>query len=307
VPTATVPQSLDGAAAAVAVVIEAFADFPILLVDGMADVDVTGCPLGGSATRFCNQLGVPRVVTAVFDDCAIPAPSGSIVLDGSATLTALTGTCPNVLLPPIDEDVNLQLQYLDAEGAMQRAVSAQLTADVLDLRGLDSPCFYSGITATVSGLIQTQVAGGAGVDVMLNDTEIAADISSHSTDCLALESTQVFDGTVTFTDFPPMRTYPIDFQTLELMRVASLFAEELEIDGDAAGPCFGGGATLSTVAALQLPLSDVCPVGGTVLIDTSFAPPHTLFYGEGGVEVDEDNDGDVDESYLSCSMAPGCG
>ncbi len=305
-PTPTVPQILDGAAAAVGVVTEAFTDFPLLLVDGLADVGPQGCPLGGTASRLCNEAGVPRVITATFDNCAVAAPWGSIILDGIVTLSAPNGTCPNVLLPPIDEDVNLRLQYLDSEGAMQRAVAAVLNADVLDLRGLDSPCFYTGITATVSGLIRTQVAGGAGVDVGLDDTEIVADISSYNADCLALESKQVFDGAVTFTDFPSTRSYPIDLRMQELSRVASPFGVDVEISGDVAGPCFGGGATLSTLAALQLPLSNVCPVGGAVLVETSFAPPHTLFYGEGGLEVDEDNDGDADESYLSCAMAPDC-
>jgi hypothetical protein len=279
----------------------------LLLVDGIAGTVAPNCPLGGTASRVCNQVGVPREVTATFDNCAIPAPSGSIVIDGHVTFTTLLGVCPNALEPPINEAVNLRLQYLDSEGAMQRAVAAELTADVSDLRGLDSPCFFTGISALVSGLIQTQVAGGAGVDAVLDETEVVAEVTTYSSDCLALESQQTVDGTMALTDFPAERDYPIDFQTYELTRVASPFGVDLGISGKAAGPCFGGGATLSTVALLQLPLSDVCPAGGTILVETTFAPPHTLFYGEGGVEVDEDGDGEADAMYPSCFAAPACG
>jgi len=265
-----------------------------------------GCPLGGTASRVCNELGVPREITATFDNCEIPAPSGSLVLDGTATLSSDIGTCPNVLLSAITEAVDLKLLYRDSEGTMQRAVSAELTAAVSSLRGLDSPCFYTGISAVVNGLIQIQAAGGGGVDVDLNDTEIVADVVAYSPACLAVESRQTLDGAATLTDFPGGRAYPIDFLTYEIHRVASQFAVALDIIGKAGGPCFGGGATLTTIAPVQLPMSDVCPVGGTILVETTFAPLNTLFYGEGGVDVDEDGDGEADASYPSCTAAPAC-
>jgi hypothetical protein len=291
----------------VAVVANAFADFPLLLVDGVAGVAGPNCPLGGNASRVCNATGVPRDITATFDNCHIPAPSGSVIIDGTVTFTADNGTCPNVLLSPVTQAVSLRLQYLDSEGAMQRAVAAQLNGAVSDLRGINSPCFFTGISAVVSGVIQTQVAGGAGVDAMLTGTEVIADVTDHSAECLPLASTQSLEGGVTFTDFPAQRSYSIAFETYELARVATAFSVELEVAGKAGGLCFGGGATLSTTATLQLPLSDVCPVAGTVVVETTFAPLNTLFYGEGGVEVDEDGDGEPDATYPSCTAAPACG
>lgn len=297
------PQILDGAAAAVAVVADAFADPPLLLVDGIA---ASGCPLGGTASRVCNQLGVPRAITATFENCEVPVPSGSLVIDGSATLTADNGTCPSVLLLPIEQSVNLRLLYRDAEGTTQRAVSAELTASVSMLRGLDSPCFYSGISAVVSGLVQTQAAGGAGVDVHLDDTEIVADVGAQTAECVATEHRQELTGTAVFTDSPAARTYTVAFQAFELARAASATAVDLRMNGKVAGPCFGGGALLTTSTELSLPLTDFCPSAGTVVLETDFAPLQTLDYADGQVSVDENGDGEADTVYPSCVAAPGC-
>lgn len=304
-PTPTVPQILDGAAAAAAVVAEAFADFPLLLADGIA---AAGCPLAGTASRVCNQLGVPREITATFENCEIPAPSGSIVIDGTTTLSADNGTCPNVLLLPIAQSVDLRLLYRDAEGVTQRAVSAELTASVSMLRGLESSCFYSGITAVVTGVIQTQAAGVDGVDVQLHDTEIIADVHAHTTGCLSVDDLQTLSGAATFTDFPGERTYPIDFQSFGVQRTAAAAAAvDLEMNGKVGGPCFGGGALMTTAAALQVPLTDVCPSDGSVVLETTFAPVQTIGYGGGEVAVDEDGDGEADAVYPSCAAAPACG
>lgn len=300
------PQNLDGAASAAAVIAAAFSNFPALIADG---IGAGGC-VSGSAVRTCNDLGAPREIHTTFESCEVDAPSGKLVLDGSLTLSAITGMCPNILVEPITATVNLKMVYRDAQGATQRGVAANLTASISARRGLDSPCFSTGVTAIVNGTIQTQFGEdgeNGGVDAELTGTVLVADVQAFNTACVPLADHQTFDGLVTFTDHPGGRLYEVELETYLVARTATAVDVQSEMTGAASGPCFGGGAMVTTPQTLHLPLAEVCPSDGAVHLESGGNPPRDLAYPDGQVEVDVDNDGTADVTYPSCLAAPACG
>lgn len=238
--------------------------------------------------------------------CRIPAPTGSLTLDGNVTLSAPTGSCPNVLLEDVTQTVDLTLVYRDAEGITRRAVAADLMAVITEHRGLDNPCLFTGVTATVSGTIEMLVTGSH-VDVELIDTQMVADVSTFDEECLPLVDVKTLNGQAGFTEQPQQRAHPVDFESFSISRTHTATGFDIEETGTALGPCFDGESTVATPSLISLPLGDQCPSAGTVTLFDGETPTRTVQYIDGTVEVDADADGDTDDTYPSCVLAPACG
>ena len=250
------------------------------------------------------------MINTTFESCEADVPGGKLALQGNVTLSSITGTCPNILVGDITAEVDLRMVYLDMEGTTQRSVAADLTATLSSRRGLDDPCFSTGVSGVVNGTIRTQYGeGGAagGVDAELDDTGLIADVQTFSPNCVPLEDQQTFSGNVRFTDHPSGRVYDVDLMNYLVERTATAGGAESEMTGTASGPCFGGGAMVTTPAALQLPAAALCPTAGTVHLERAGNPPRNVVYGDGKVEVDIDGDGIADMMFPSCTSAPACG
>lgn len=289
---------------ALAMIAAAFSDFPLLLADPIA---TSGCPLGGSARRICAAVGFPREITATFADCRIPAPGGSLALTGSVRLSAQTGSCPGTLLGDVTQAVNLTLVYRDDDGAVRRAVTADLTAAIAEHRGLNTPCLYTGVTASLQGAMEVLLGSGLRIRIDLRGLQVAADVSASTSHCLPFEDRRTFAGTAAIVDPLAQRVFPLSFSSYELQRLHTADGVEIAMMGAAGGACFGGGSAVGTAEAMRLPLGDICPDAGTIFLLGGDTAGRTFFYSSGALQVDSDGDGMADEDYPTCRSGPGCG
>ena len=69
-----------------------------------------------------------------------------------------------------------------------------------------------------------------------------------------------------------------------------------KLSGKITAICFGGSATLSTPEAVELIAAQFCPTDGTIAV----MDVGQIFYSNGALSIDTDNNGTPDENYPTC-------
>jgi hypothetical protein len=322
IPTATdTPGAVSNAVAGgAAVVAKGFAGIPSLitaivtgLTRGAAESGVGGeggaagaCPLGGEATRTCEQAGLAVNIQLGLDDCAVQsADGGSLTLNTNSfpiSLATATGQCPNVLVPPVNASADVVGTYRDGEGAVTLSSRTNVTAVINELVGGAPTCVVQNLRMTVTGSLSSTLPAGGTTILNLFQTIVSIVIHSYSTDCVPLEYTLTFNGPAEARDLTrePPQSAPLTFDNLVVEVDASGAMTTFELDGGLDFDCIDGAITLETVTALTAATGALCPTAGTLLITSPEGPATIRYNANGSVDVDVDNDGTFDNDFASC-------
>jgi len=276
----------------------------------------SGCPVSGSAIRTCSSSGDKPTTNMTFNACQVTTPSGTVTVDGTVTATASSGSCPDFLFPPWTATINMTATFRDQSSATLLVVTANLSGTVNPQLDFFGSCKVSGADLTLSGMLATQFTSGGSVSVTFQNTSISVDNITFNAQCVPVNYSMTFNGLAEITSTSgsgsaaAAESEPLDvvFSDFVIRQDARTSPTQTWMDGGVSSPCFGGGVTLQTTAALTQTVGQACPNSGTVRITSPPGQPQILYLPGGLVGIDTNLDGVSDNTLGSCfdALSPIC-
>jgi hypothetical protein len=151
--------------------------------------------------------------------------------------------------------------------------------------------------------------------VMDNLTMTTAEAHADEPDCTPGATTFTMDGGMSFTDgVNSVNNFAVTFTDFEMVMtpttVNGVDGDLLSVNGtiEITDGCSTGTFTISTPAGEEpfVPADGSCPISGKFLITSGGTTTAVEFTPSGGVNVDEGNNGSVDDSFDDCEGADIC-
>lgn len=316
-PTATQPQATDtptprveevaGASAAVANALSSIANVVGAVVAGASGgvgggAALSGIPGGGAGggTDPCELGGTvfsdidisfpTGTVTVNFNMCAVSRPGGSVLFDGSLTVTNL-----NVLNFRGQGAFNATIQFRDAQGGLsaetvaniQSPLQLTLVAAQGDPCAIDTPLGDRAINSIglteLTGTLTSNVPNQGQATVDFDSTSVQLDITDSGPDCVPTAFDMTFDGDsmIEQTAGSTQVGFDLTFVNFLLSAVQSGTESLVTMTGDLIASCFGGMVSISTPLNLSFLLGQFCPGSGVI----SIQDVGEIIYSQQGVGV----------------------
>ncbi|HUI26905.1 MAG TPA: hypothetical protein VL403_12545, partial [Candidatus Kryptonia bacterium] len=306
-----VAESVAGSAIVVSNGMSAIPSIVTALVSGLqfgggsASFDEGGaagaCPLGGSATRSCPLLN--STMTLTLTGCTVPTSSGSVVIDGTISVTGSAPCVSNVVLPPWNATIHVTAVFRDPANGSLLTATADLSGSVDPQLG--GSCQATGADMVLSGSIGTQFAGDGSVSEAFQNTSVAVAVSSFSQQCVPLNYAMTFNGPATITTSgngggAAGEPFVVTFGNFVLQQNATANPTAIRMDGDITAACYGGTVTLQTLTPLAQAVGQPCPSVGVIKVTAPTGTAQLLYLAGGAVGIDTNLDGVSDETFQSC-------
>lgn len=275
------------------------------LPGGGAGGDLDPCELGG--TVFTNiEIVIPTAnITVEFNSCRVSRPGGSVMFDGSLTVTGVT------LQLVGNADFDAVITFMDD----QQQVVAVTDADIQSPVQLTAPIGTGPCTIdllgerNITGVDLTQMTGTLGsavpdegvAEVTFLDTVVNLDINQYGTDCVPTSFDLMFDGNaqIAQTAAGQSLSFDVEFDAFLLTVNQSGDQSLVTMSGDLIASCFGGTITLGTPQDLSFLLGSFCPESGVITVQDI----GDVIYSQSGVEANGMLFSScLDPALLTCAM-----
>ncbi len=257
------------------------------------------CPGGGTVMRQCVPNGPGGVIIQfVFDPdgCVINTPDGVAKLTGSISLSGSGFEC--VVLPPIAATAKLHVEFTH-EDQSTLTVTADLSG-IVATPNFEGSCFITAADLTLSGGLRTQLPDGRGASVDFSNTAVHAAIVAFDVNCIPLKYALTFNDSAQFTELASGEQFAATFDTFVFSQDATLNPVEVQLNGGVTSNCLGEQVTLATLTPMISRFGSLCFQGGALRADSSTAHERVVYLDGGGVGIDSNADGTIDESFDSC-------
>ncbi|MBI1814773.1 MAG: hypothetical protein HYR72_07335 [Deltaproteobacteria bacterium] len=257
------------------------------------------CPGGGTVMRQCVPNGPGGVIIQfVFDPdgCVINTPDGVAKLTGSISLSGSGGGC--VVLPPIAATAKLHVEFAH-EGQSTLTVTADLSG-IVATPNFEGSCFITAADLTLSGGLRTQLPDGRGASVDFSNTAVHVLIEAFNVNCIPLKYALTFNDSAQFTELASGEQFVATFDTFVFSQDATLNPTEVQLNGGVTSNCLGEQVTLATLTPMLSRFGTLCFQGGVLRAMSSTAQERVVYLDGGGVGIDSNNDGSVDQTFDSC-------
>jgi subtilisin-like proprotein convertase family protein len=287
------------------------------LIDGVGG-PAGSCPRGGTATRSCSgAVGAP-VLAIAFNSCEVPTSAGSATLGQippaqSAASLRGTGFCPTVVIPPWAATIAVQAVFRSPQQALQLTATAALEGTINPQLG--GSCGATAASMTLSGTVRTVFADGSEAALTLTNTAIGITVATFNADCVPINYTITLNGPATVSGIvggvgalvsggTPPDSVPVTFTNFSVAQNATSTPTLTTLGGDVSVTCAASPLHFETLQALAQAVGAPCPQAGQLKITTGAQQTRLTYRAGGGVGLDENGDGTVDDELDSCQDAP---
>ena len=258
------------------------------------------CPVDGFSTRACAPVAQGLEIALALNACAgLGAKDGTATLGGTITINAGDGTCPFTFSSGMLTVDSLMAVYRDDQMAQTSSVSAALTGTIAPTAS-GTTCLIGALTLALSGTLTSTLPDGSGVEVTFSGTDVKVEQIVFGPDCLPLAYNLTVSGPVTFSPLPVATGFSVQFTNFLLDQAPMLGFEETELTGNMGSDCFGGGVSVTTINPLTVPVGELCPHSGQLLVSGSGGAMAMISYQDGQVTVAQ---GGSQTTYPSCVEA----
>jgi hypothetical protein len=256
-----------------------------------------GCPVGGFSTRSCAPVVQGLEIILGLNACAtLGAQGGTATLGGSVTINAGDGTCPFAFSSGALSVDGLTATYRDDQNAETSNVSADLSGTIAPTAS-GTTCLISALALTLSGTLTSTLPDGSGAAVTFSGTDVTVEQIVFGPDCLPLAYKITVSGQATFSPLPVAPGFIVQFTSFVLDQAPMSGFEESELTGNMGSDCFGGGVSVTTVHPLTVPVGELCPHSGQLVVNGIGGAMATISYQDGQVTVVQ---GGSQTTYPSC-------
>lgn len=253
------------------------------------------CPGGGTATRT-GSLFPGLNLNVTLTNCRVATVDGFVTFNGKIVQVGTTITVNDGNGTPGP----LTAQFEDNVGADTLLAEAQLTLTVSGIPALGGSCDVTSLTVATNGTISTTTSNGASATITFTNTGVVINMIVFSPSCVPTQYRLTFNQTATLLSSASDSPISVTFNALVIDVNDSVDPATFSVSGGMTSPCFGGAATVSTQAVLQLPDDEVCPSAGQITAATAANTTRITYNADDSVGLDTNNDGTVDETYPSC-------
>ncbi|MDX2168302.1 MAG: proprotein convertase P-domain-containing protein [Deltaproteobacteria bacterium] len=287
------------------------------LADGVGG-PAGNCPLGGSATRSCSGgIGAPQLSIA-FTSCEVPTSAGSVTLGqippaSSAASLRGSGVCPNLVIPPWAATIAVQAVFRSPQDALQLTATAALEGTVNPQLG--GSCGATAATMALTGTVRTVFADGSEAALTLANTAVGITVATFNADCVPIDYTITLNGPATVSGIvggvgglvggaAAAGSVPVTFTNFTVAQNATGTPTLSALGGAVSVACAASPLQFETLQALAQAVGAPCPQAGLLRITSGGQQTRLTYRAGGGVGLDADGDGTVDEELASCQDAP---
>lgn len=256
------------------------------VIGGGAGGDTDPCELGGTVFSDIQTVGLAANVTVIFTNCEIARPGGSVVFDGSLTVTGLN------LQFRGNGAFEATIEFKDDQGQTSAITQADIQSPVAlttvagggDACAVDIPVLGSrlitGFDLTMlTGTLDSIVPNEGTARVEFLNTNVQLDISESDGECVPIAFQLLFDGNSQITQTSDAGSeiaetsggttvaFDLEFDSFLLSAVQTGDESLVTMTGDLIATCFGGTITLSTPEQLSFILGRFCPGDGVLGIE----------------------------------------
>jgi hypothetical protein len=263
------------------------------------------CEAGGSFDSTCEDSGAgTRLNHVAADGCRVNTNDGPVQLDGSVNIVA-GGQCPEIVIPTDIRFAFAGSSVLQAEDGTA-LVDTRLDATVTLLRLLTgpAPCIIKGGEATIAGQIVYRTAADRSATMRFDQLRDLIEFGDFIGSCDPLLVRSTAQGPFTLSDSYGSRPFSFDAVVHDMVVAVDLSHRTLRIDGQIESSCFADTVHLLTLEPLDYIPEQPCFTSGVLAIGMPAGTAQVAMRADGGVEVDADSDGDIDETYASCLDLP---
>lgn len=280
-----------------------------------------GCPDGGTQVITINDQGTTEQVddsyTLTADRCAGTIEGVRVFIDGTFFFEPLPNGYRKVYIHFLQRttDASGRTTELTNDGIIKVTGNAAACGDKLVFGDATLSINLTGagrLEETGEGTLERNQSFS-----MENFTMIASGQYSAAPDCLPTATTFTLSGGMNSTDhLNTENNYRVNFEALEMIltRIRSVqgahTGNTLELNGavEIDSTCTAGRFTLSTPAEdpLVFQARNSCAVGGRTLITKDNVTTAVIATAGGGLQIDDGNDGLLEEEFSDCKEAKTC-
>jgi len=271
------------------------------------------CPQGGQINVDCTQDIIPGIpprfgppeYTLGASDCSVTGSAGNTVnLNGTIGLVGKEEGDLCFVSVPSATTLTIPSLTIVVEGT-GGTVTATFTgvSGALTLSGSDPDCRYNTAAALLTGSLQLETKGPDGTtlnttSMSFDDTTVTMVVEQFDDGCGPVIYRTVINGAIEFTTGEDSFTGTYTDYTLR--NDGSSGTSMLTVSGAVDSACFGTPVQFSTHTPITAGQGGGCPLGGEVDAAHDGTTDRIRFTSEGGVEIDQGNNGTVDDTFNSC-------
>lgn len=266
-------------------------------LDQSSDPDL--CPITGTTTQDCTQMGSDVRLVLGSQNCVVQGPSGGLAtFNGTFTLQG-PGVCPVALGGSFT--FNLIVELTPPQGP-SLTVDARLFGSLSPEVDFGTACLVAALLGTVNGPLMATMPDGRGTVISFDNTSFTFTEPTFNDDCVPLRYAFTFDGIARLKEARAQEFHEVRLNSLALTQDASLSPVLLEIDGGIQSNCVGSLVALDTVDPLAVGAGESCPRSGHIRVSDG-APTGVFFNADSSVTIDADGDGIPDAPTYSTCLA----
>lgn len=253
--------------------------------------------------------------TQTFNDCAQSFEGITLVQDGSMTLTTSNG----------GDNFTMTFDNFSVQSSDSSATFEFISDGTMSFAGTNVDCGEN--TFLESGVFTMDFTSISRVDlgsdgtfetddssVMDNLTMTIAETHGDEPDCNLISSTFTMDGGSSFTSANAENNFTATFDDFEVTLTPEVrngvagdvisMSGTISVDTD----CSSGTFTISTPAGDEpfIPEDGSCPTDGRFVVTSGSTTAAVIFTSTGGVQIDEGNDGSIEQTFDDCEASDVC-
>jgi hypothetical protein len=273
----------------------------------------SGGGAGVPCTDFmCEPQGGGNIETTItFTDCVRDTQAGGIEIDGTMTLSG-AGNC-DAIPEQGNATIDLTIAFKNASNMTVLTDTAQVSGTYALTSGSSCGIFLHSVDsldATLDGSVTLAFMSGPMATLSLQQLEVALTVNQYEPlPCVPTDYTLLVGGHAGIgLDVGGQNGLSLDadFNQFTMNAHVASGAMMVGFDGAIDAICFGKDriANLVTLDALVFPTAELCPTAGNLKVLGN----GQFFYPSGGLEIDDDLDGDIEDTFQSCvsPMLFGC-
>jgi hypothetical protein len=266
----------------------------------------TECDLSGSVESSCEDSGTGTRLDQVHAlACRTSTPEGPVQFDGDTTVVA-AGQCPDIVLPAnirfmfsgnavlqADDGTPLVDTGLDTTIVLERLITGQ------------PPCTIKGGEATIDRRLTVRAVPADRTMVLDFDRlGLVTEFVDFIGRCNLQQLRSTADGPLTVRDDYGAQSFSLAAALHDMVIGIDVPNREVRFDGRLDADCLGESVRLQTIEPLDYRPDQACFTRGVLAIGLPTGTAQVTILPDGGVEVDTNGDGTVDDSYESCLNLP---
>jgi hypothetical protein len=266
------------------------------------------CSAGNGGVLSCDPQILPPgppIFTISFSQCMILSSGGAILtVDGAVTATGQQGDSCASLPSMAKLQIDNLLISAESDLGLTTATFSNVTAQAsLSCSGANCVCNYDTVALELAGTLSVTSEDADGVmltssaAIFHSGTKLLLNVQQYDIECVPLVYGMLVNGGIDFTT--DGAGYTLTVEDFSINDDANSGEDLIGISGNLTSPCLGGRITLQTRTLIRIDRGAPCPAEGEVMV-ASGDNNDLVRYLDPGVEVDLGDDGDVEQTFLSC-------